>query len=75
MIALLSEPLAAWYNGENVVLYGIRSGDGPEDALVVTAEGKIEFRPLADLQTEWFYDPKRRKWSDVTPAASEDDDE
>lgn len=74
MIALFSDVLWAWCDGEHVVVFGIRThADGPDDALVVTAEGKMEYRALSDIQTEWRYDDKRG-WVDDAPKGDDDDE-
>ena len=78
MIALFSDPIWAWCGGEHVAVFGIRTSanvGGPDDALVVTAEGKLEYRPLDSIQTEWRWDEKADRWVDDTPKGNDDDTE
>ena len=75
MIALFQDPLWAWCDGEHVAVFGIRHAEGSDDALVVTAEGKLEFRDLADIVTEWRWSEQQDRWVDDTPKGNDDDTE
>jgi hypothetical protein len=86
--ALFDEPIKAWANGKIVLWLGVSGpildratlvGDTGGYALVNHTDGKAEWIPTKDIQTDWRYDDTKGRWFDaslaVTPDAGDEGDD